>query len=435
MISNWASNTFRALGHPGYRVLWTGSTLAFLAFAMMSVVQSVVAFDLTGKNGSVGAVALGMGIAQLTIAPFGGVLADRLPKRRLVLIGQSILGMTFLSVAILITTGHITILWLASSTFIMGAVFSFIGPARTAWIGEILPGPRMANGIALQQLAMTSTRIFGPFVAGAAISIAFLGTAGAYYIMAGLFVFVVGSVWFVPGGRVARAASGKSILGDMKLGVMHMRDRPRLMLLALGFIGFIMAGFSYQTILPGYLENALGESPKKVALLYGLSAIAGLAATIILAGMTDRTRAFKLMMLAGLLMAVALACMAAAPTLLIAVGAMVLVGIATSSYQLLNNSLVMQEADPVYHGRVMSLTMMAWGVNGVVAFPFGMLADRVGERETLAIMGMLVLIVSAITFGCYTMLTRRERGLDALGAPVESAPGIGAKNPLLEQLP
>ena len=105
MISNWASTTFRALGNPGYRVLWTGSTLAFLAFAMMSVVQSVVAYDLTGKNGSVGAVALGMGIAQLTIAPFGGVLADRLPKRRLVLIGQSILGMTFLSVGILITTG------------------------------------------------------------------------------------------------------------------------------------------------------------------------------------------------------------------------------------------------------------------------------------------------------------------------------------------
>ena len=419
MISNWASTTFRALGNPGYRILWTGSTLAFLAFAMMSVVQSVVAFDLTGKNGSVGAVALGMGIAQISIAPFGGVLADRLPKRRLLLIGQSMLGLTFLAVALLITTGHITILWLAVSTFIMGGVFSFIGPARTAWIGEILPGPRMANGIALQQLAMTSTRIFGPFVAGAAIGIAFLGTAGAYYIMASLFVFVVGSIWLVPGGRVARAGSGRSILGDLKMGVDHVRDRPRLLLLALAFIGFIMAGFSYQTILPGYLENALGESPKRVALLYGVSAIAGLAATVVLAGMSDTRRAFKLMMLAGLLMAVALAGMAVAPNLLAAVGAMLLVGIATSSYQLLNNSLVMQEADPVYHGRVMSLVMLAWGVNGIVALPFGMLADRFGERETLAVMAILVLAVSALTFSWYTMLTRRERGVLALSASAD----------------
>jgi len=71
---------------------------------MMSVVQGVVAYDLTGKNGSVGAVALGMGIATLLLAPFAGVLADRVSKRLLLLIGQTTIGVSFLAVALLITT-------------------------------------------------------------------------------------------------------------------------------------------------------------------------------------------------------------------------------------------------------------------------------------------------------------------------------------------
>ena len=425
MISNWASTTFRALQNPGYRVLWLGSTLAFLAFAMMSVVQGVVAYDLTGRNGSVGAVAVGMGVATLLLAPFGGVLADRVSKRLLLLIGQTTIGVSFLAVALLITTGHITILYLALSTFVMGAVFSFIGPARQAWIGEILPGPAMSNGIALQQLAMTSTRIFGPFLAGIIISIGFLGTSGTYYLMAGLFVFVVATLALVPGGRVSRKSAGTSILGDMKLGVDHLRERPRLMLLAVAFILFIVAGFSYQTLLPGYLKNSLGEDTGKLALLYGLSAIAGLVATIGLAGMSDSRHAFAMMLVAGLLMAVALALLAVSPNLLAAIGAMMLVGVASSSYQLLNNSLLMQEADSKYHGRVMSVVMLAWGFNGLVAYPFGLLADAVGERETLALMAGLVLTVSAITFAWYTMVSRRQVAVITNAPAVDAPAGIG----------
>jgi MFS family permease len=86
---------------------------------------------------------------------------------------------------------------------------------------------------------------------------------------------------------------------------------------------------------------------------------------------------------------------------------MLLVGAGSSSFQLLNNSLIMQESDPEFHGRVMSLVMLAWGFNGLVAFPYGFLADRVGERETLFLMGMLVFAVTAASTVARAAASRR----------------------------
>jgi hypothetical protein len=92
---------------------------------------------------------------------------------------------------------------------------------------------------------------------------------------------------------------------------------------------------------------------------------------------------------------------------------MLLVGGGSSGFQLLNNSLVMQESDPAFYGRVMSITMLAWGLNGLAGFPFGLLADFAGERETLFVMGVLVLGVSVATALMHAALNRRAPAHEA----------------------
>ncbi len=421
MVSGWAQTTFQALYDRNYRILWVGTTLAFLAFMMSSVVQSIVAFDLTGTNEAVGVVSVGMGLATLLIAPFGGVVADRLSKRLLLLFGQGAIGVTFALVGVLIVTDQITIFWLAASTFVMGAVFSFIAPARQAWIGEILPAANLANGIALQQVAMTATRILGPFLCGGLIAISFVGTGGTYLAMSGMFIFVLATLYQVPTAPPSERSKGVSIGGDIVLGLRHLRERPQLLVLAASFIGIVIAGFSYQVVLPGYLDHSLGHDPAEIALLFGVGAVAGLTVTVVLAGMSDSRHAFRLMLLGGLIMALGLALMAIAPGMLVALGAMLLVGAGSSSFQLLNNSLIMQESDRAYHGRVMSIVMLAWGFNGLVAFPFGFIADRLGERETLAVMGALVLAVTAASTAAH--LAIGQRGRHAASGIYEAAGG------------
>lgn len=420
MFSNWASVTFKSLRYRDYRVLWTGTTIAFLAFMMSSVVQSLVAYDLTGKNGAVGLVAVGMGLSTILVSPFGGVIADRVSKRRLLLIGQTAIGLNFASVGLLILTGHITIVALVVSTFVMGTVFSFIGPARQAWIGDLLPGAALPNGIALQQVAMTGTRIFGPFLASGLAGLAIVGTGGTYLFMGALFAFVVASLVLLPPTTPRAAREGVSILGDMKLGVTHIAERPRLMLLTLSFIVMIMGGYSYFVVLPGFLENQLGRSSGDIGWLLGVSAVAGLAVTIGLAGMASSRFAWRLMLLGGLVLGVSLVLLSAVSGYGQALGVMLLVGAGSGAFQMLNNALVMQECDQAFYGRVMSITMLAWGFNGLAGYPFGALADASGERATLLLMGAIVTAATVVTAILSVALGKRVSGAVVRVASVAS---------------
>lgn len=408
MISNWARNTFQALNHRHYRVLWIGTTVSFLAFMMSSVVQSLVAYDLTGRNGAVGVVAVGMGLSTILVSPFGGVIADRVSKRKLLFIGQTAIGLNFASVGVLIISDNITIAALVVSTFVMGTVFSFIGPARQAWLGDILPGEDLPNGIALQQVAMTGTRIFGPFLASGMAGMAMIGTGGTYLFMGALFAFVVFTLVLLPPTQPRPHKAGVSMFGDMKLGVAHMTERPRLFLLSMSFIGMIMAGFSYFVVLPGLLENELGRDSKDIGWLLGISAVSGLGVTLGLAGMASSRHAWSMMLGGGLLLGVALVALAAANSFTAALGAMLLVGAGSGAFQMLNNALVMKESDQAYYGRVMSITMLAWGFNGLVGYPFGRLADASGERTVLFLMGVLVLAVTVVVAMFHVALTRRQ---------------------------
>ncbi len=396
MIANWFRTTFQSLGNRNYRVLWFGTTLAFLCFMMSTVVQSVVAFDLTGENRAVGAVSLGMGIATIFISPFGGVIADRVSKRKLLLAGQSLVGLNFIAVGVLVVTGHITLPLLIASTFVLGAVFSFIGPARQAWIGEILPGPALANGIALQQIAMTLTRIFGPFVAGGVIALSFIGTGGAYLFMGAVFVVVIATLAQLPASTVLREGPPRSVADDFRSGFGYIAGTPVLALLSLTFIGVVITGYSYQVLLPGFLENELGRDPRDMSWLLGIGAAAGLVVTLGIASVVGSRHAWWLMFTGIAMLGVSLALAALAQSFTQALVAMMFVGAGSSGFQLLNNALIMQETEPAYYGRVMSITMLAWGFNGLAGLPFGVLADRTGEREALFVMGVLVLAVAVV---------------------------------------
>jgi MFS family permease len=431
MITQWAARTFASLGQRDYRVLWLGTTAAFLAFMMSSIVQNVVAFDLTGTNEAVGTVSLGMGVATLLVAPFGGVIADRVSKRRLLLLGQAAIGINFFAVGLLIVTDRITIAWLVASTFVLGTMFSFIAPARQAWLGDMLPTEMLPNGIALQQISMTGTRVFGPFLAGGLVALPFVDTGGTYLLMGLLFAFVVATLARLPRTQGRSKGSGPGMFEDFQLGMRHLRERRSLMLLELSFIGTVMAGFSYQVVLPGYLENQLGRDPGDISWMFGVSAIAGLVVTVGMATSAGSRHAWRLMFVAGLLLGGALMLTSIAQTFPQALAVMLLLGVGTSGFQLLNNALVMQESDPAYYGRVMSITMVAWGLNGLAGYPFGILGDAAGERATLLVMGLLVIAVS-VAVAVAGMLVRRVEP-PVVPRPRVAAPGAPAAVVLTEE--
>ena len=396
MLSRWARSTFMALSQRDFRLLFLGTTFAQMAFAMMSVVQGVVAFQLTGKNASVGLVALGMGVAMLILSPVGGALGDRLPKRKLLLVSQSTIGVLFALVGVLILTDQIAIWLLVLTTLGMGSMFAIMGPTRQAWVGDLLRGPALANGVALQQVAMNGTRIFGPFIAGGLIAISFIDTGGTYLAMAGLFAIVVGMMWLMP-STPAAAPSGRSVAADMRAGLGYINSNPELRLLILMFIGIVISAFSYQTLMPGFLENELHRPARELGYLYGVAAIGGLAITLVLAGRAGAASRSPMYVL-GALLGLGLIGLALAPGMWTALAAMAAIGATSSAFQLLNNVNLMRLCAPEYYGRVMSLTMMSFGLMSIASYPIGLVADAVGERATLMAAAVAVFVVVGAGF-------------------------------------
>jgi len=407
-----------------FRLLFLGTSLAQLAFGMMQVVQGVVAFELTGKNSAVGFVSLGTGISMLTLGPVGGTLSDRLSKRRLLLFTQAIIGLMFGLVAGLILSDTITILILAGCTLVMGSMFAIMGPTRQAWIGDLLEGPDLTSGIALQQLMMNATRIVGPLLAGVFIATDPIGSGGTYVIMAAIFVLVVVVLALMAPAPPRPRAAVTSVSADIVAGFNYIRSTPEVRLLALIFIGIVLSGFSYQTLMPGYIENALGRPASQLGIIFGTTATGGIATTLFLAARRPAEPA-RMMFIFGACLALSLLLLSVSPGFFAALAIAGLVGASSSGFQMLNNINLMERTEPEYFGRVMAVTMMAFGVNSIVAYPIGQTADHLGERVTMGALAALCLFI--VTLGA---LAFRTMSRNAPPAPIVTPIRTDADTPL-----
>lgn len=406
---------FVVLRHTQYRLLFAGTTLAMLAFGMMQVAQGVVAFELTGKNSAVGFVFLGQGISMLLLSPVGGTLSDRISKKKLLTSAQFVIGAMFALIAILIATGLITILILAGASLILGCMYSIMGPTRQAWVGDLLHGEDLARGVALQQLMMNSTRIVGPLLAGLLVAVDGIGTAGTYFAMAALFAGVVMVLMRMAPAPPRLRETPSSVTADLSDGFRYIWAEREVRMLALVFVGIVLSGFSYQAIMPGYLENALDHPASHLGILYGAIAAGGIVVTLVLAARPP-SRPSAAMLLFGAALAVCIGGLAIAPGFAAALGAGAAVGAASSGFQMLNNVSLMQRSDPKYFGRVMAVTMMAFGVNSIVSYPVGLLADAAGERAALG--GLAVACASVVLLGALAALRSRGR------APARAVSGL-----------
>ncbi|MFN8559664.1 MAG: MFS transporter, partial [Dehalococcoidia bacterium] len=241
----WLHATFSALSNRHYRTLLIGSGLAFVGFMMATTAQNVVAYDLTGNNRAVGTVQFGQGVAMLLLAPVAGALADRLSKRLVLLVCQGLIGATMLGLGVLVLTGHISVFWLAAGAFVMGVMFSFLGPARQAFVGEIVEPERRGNAVALSQVSVNLSRVVGPFIAGALIAWPRVGTGGSYLIMAAIYVFVLLTLAQLPPAPGRGGRGGDSVLAATVLGVRHIFHNPPLRRTMLGFFLMVTVAMPY----------------------------------------------------------------------------------------------------------------------------------------------------------------------------------------------
>jgi MFS family permease len=370
---------FAALAVRDFRVLWTSAWASYVPFFMVNIVQSVVAFELSGKNRAVGTVVFAQGVAMLMLAPLGGAGADRWPKRRVLALTQSAIALTFGTLALLRGSGRLTLGALAAASLVIGIAVSFLAPARQAFAAELVPGPLRGNAVTLNQVPLTGSQVLGPAIAGLILASP-LGATGAYALMTGLYV-----------------------LADLRDGLRYVGSHRRLRLLVGFFVGVVMAGLCYGTVMPGLVENRLGRPAEAVSALFLTSALGGLCATLLAARVADSPRALPVFIGMSFVFALGLLGLSAAPSFRLAIAAQFVVGIGFGGLQSLNAAVIVRATEPAYFGRVSSLSMLAFAGVSLMALPVGFLADAVGERWALATLAGGVIAIAA------TVATRLRR--------------------------
>ena len=343
----WLRETFASFAVPHYRYLWVGSMFATTAFMMSFMLLPSVAYEITGNNASAGIAQMGSGIGMFLVGPVGGVVADRRRKKPLVLAGQAVPGIVILLIGVLILTDAISILMLTVGTMFMGLGFSFMGPARQAWVGEMMPERLLPNAVALQQIALTTAQVLGPLMVailvGPSIGIG-IGAGWTYLFMAGLFLIVLPMTSLLPNTDPVPKLQRRSIQQDLVEGIRYVWGDARLRLLWTSFVAVIVCGFSFQTLLPGLLDQEFGRDPKDVGVIFLSFAIAGLAMNLGVAGLVHRPIAWPVMLLMGLVMMSGFVVLAAAPSYWLLLVAAAPLGAGRSGYWLINNALLMSNA-------------------------------------------------------------------------------------------
>ncbi|MEX0784220.1 MAG: MFS transporter [Dehalococcoidia bacterium] len=391
-LPSYFSRTFYSLENEKFRLLWLGTLFSFIGMQMQVIARGFLAYELTGSNTALGGVMLAFGLPQFVLGPWGGVFADRLPKRNLIIGTQAIIALNSLWIAVLISTGDIEYWHLVAAGVVQGASFAFQGPARQAFTSDLVGRDAIGNAVVLQQLSMNSTRVVGPSLAGVFIAVSFIGVEGVYFLTSLGFVAAMVTNFRLPAGAPHPRERQVSPLSDLLDGLRYIRHRPSISLLILTSFLVVMVGFPYQSFLPSIAKDVYSVGPLGLGMLSTMSAIGAVIATVFVATYAAHKRAWYAQPLLAIAFGGSLVLLAATANFVAGLIAIVLVGALASAFQSLNNSLTMSMSEPEYHGRVQSISMLSWSLFGLFALPVGIVADHIGIRETLALQGGLVIV-------------------------------------------
>jgi predicted MFS family arabinose efflux permease len=399
------------MGSPAYRVLWINASFMLTALHLGFTTHNVVAYDLTGNNSSVGVIAFCIGAAILVATPFAGIVADRMSKRLLLLLTQSLILIMALMLSALLITDSLTLGLMVPAVLMFGTGVSFFWPAITACMGDTVEPDRQANGAALFQIALNLTRSFAPFVGAGLVAWQVTGFTGAYLAVALVMVGTLTTIAFVPtskpGGTTGAPAEGADeasvltrpqatpgMLSDMKLGLQHVFETRRLLEALVTFIVVILLSFSIMVVLPAFAKDVLGAGDAGFGIMFGTHALGGLVAGLTVAARTTSPNLKKYLFVSSVAVGLSISVMALMPTFLLGIVAIFVVGAAVGAFQTLSMASILRAARPEYFGRVIALTNIGWALNNLVGLVLGIIADLSSERAALFGVGIVLAVVS-----------------------------------------
>ena len=395
--------------YPVYRQLWVSSAFAFTGMQMLMVARALLAWELTHSFTAIGTISLAFGLPMLAFSLVGGAVADRVDKRNLTLVTNTLIGVLAVATAVMVATDTMTFEILFIVGLMQGTLSALGMPARTPLMAEVVGPENMMSAIAMSNTAMNGTRLFGPALAG--VIAGAWGMEWAYVAQAVAYVLATLTMLTVPSGLGAAARANRApsnVLKEIGGGLSYVtRNSTLRLLMGMMFITTFFA-MPYVMLMAGFVQRDLGQSKEAFGWIQSISGIGALAGSLAIATVATFDRKPLLQWLSGILGGGGLILMAVLSGPFGFGGAIVatlVLGLFLTAYQTLNSTMIMDAAEPQYYGRVMSINMLTFSAMPIMAAPLGIVADQIGASTLFILQGSMVvgfLILVAVLNPKYT---------------------------------
>ena len=386
-----ARQTFSSLRVRNFRLFFIAQLISVSGTWMQSVAQAWLVLHLTGSGVDLGIVVGLQFLPMLLLGPFGGLIADRVNKRRLLFVTQSAGGLLALVLGILVVTDTVVLWQVYLLAGMLGMVNLFDNPARQTFMVEMVGRDDLPNAVSLNAALMNGARVIGPAIGGVIITVFGLGTC--FFVNAASYLAVIVGLSLMRTSELHRTPPVARARGQVRDGFRYVWATPALrnVLLSVALIGIFAYNFTVTLALlaKDTFHGGAGAYAGLTACMGAGAVVGGLLAAH-RARPTPRLLQVLALIFGGLMAAVALA-----PTLLVADLLIVLMGAASIGFIATANATLQLTADPAMRGRVMALYAMAFlGTTPIGAPLVGAIAQWTSPRVALLV-GAVATVVSA----------------------------------------
>jgi len=383
--------TFEAVRHREFRLLWLGQASTAMATWMDQVARGWLIYELTNSPVQLGLVRGVQAIPILLLSPVAGSIADRYPRKTLLMIAQVLDALMYGTIALLIITGLIEPWHVYVTAFGMSIVQTFQQPARAVMVADAVPLNHLTNAIGLNSIVFNTARSTGPALAG--VLIATFGTAGSYFLQAVFYLCAI--LWTMrlrpapssstgAHGRFAHGTSfGRSIVEGWQFSWRN--DTVRAALVISTVASFFIVPFT--TLLPVFARDLLAVGATGQGLLLTAMGLGALCSAVLIASVGDQLPRGIFMMGGVMLYGISVAAFSTSPWFNLSLALMAIVGLAHVSSHALVQTVIQAYSPPELRGRTMSLFHMSHFVLTLGAMLIGTLASLWGARWAMASMG------------------------------------------------
>jgi len=415
-----AQGIFSSLAERDFRWLWAGTLASSFAMNMQIVARGWLVYDLTGSALDLGWVTLSFTLPQVAFSLWGGVVADRLSKRVIITLAQSLNFLATSAMAVIVITGRVDFWDFIWFGFFNGTVLALSMPARQAYVPELVGEGRVFNAIALNTASWNLSRIVGPSLAGGLIAIfaagdrtSAFGVGIVYCMIALLYLVAAVSVLFVrqPFRPRARDAT-QTALGDIADGFRYVLANPPVFgLILLSLMPFLFS-MPINTLLPAFNKDILGGGADGLGFLLTSMGVGAIVGSLMLARVGDLKRKGTWLIWTSIAGGARMMAFAETFEIVAATVVIALVGWCSAWNMALNRGLLQVIAEPEMRGRIMSIDMMSHGLMPLGILPITFLAEATSIHVALVVAGA-ILALSVLWLGrmpAVKAINRAEEG-------------------------